>query len=171
MAGIFFLSCVNDLQQVKTVVATDQTPDQVVNDLYMLHSDSGVVQFELRAKRMEQYSVGKKMMIFKDGFEVNFYKKKDVVEAHLEANYGELREDDHVIIARNKVIFTNFTENKTLTTEELFWDQEQKRCRTDKAFEISGPTIYGRGYGLDCNETFSEYTIHKGHVEYKDTAQ
>lgn len=171
VVGMFFLGCENDLEEVRTVTATDETPDQVINDVHMLHSDSGYVEFELTASRMEQFFLKKKLTLFKDGFEVNFYKRDGRREAHLQADYGELKEDEGLIVARNQVIFTNFTQQKTLKTEELYWDQKRRRCHTDKAFEIIGPTIYGKGYGLDCDETFSDYLIHDGGVKYIDTTK
>lgn len=77
-------SCENDLEQVQTITVIDETPDEVVNDMHTLYSDSGIVKFEIIATRMEKYN-DKNLTIFKDGFEVNFFKGKDVIEAHLEA--------------------------------------------------------------------------------------
>lgn len=159
-----FTSCVNDLDEVRTVTTSDSTPDEVVNNMHTLYSDSGIVKFEIIANRMEKYT-DQNLTIFKDGFQVNFFKGKDQIEAHLEAEYGEMRQDEKLIIARNNVIFTNYIEKQTLKTEELFWLQSAKRVKTTKQFEVTSDTYYATGIGLDSDETFSDYEMHKVSVE------
>jgi LPS export ABC transporter protein LptC len=166
LAGMFF-SCENDLENIKLVTATDESPDQIVNDIHTLYSDTGVVRFEIIAGRMEVYSMPTKKTIFKNGFQVNFFKSKDSIEATLTADYAEMPEGSNSIFARSKVIFTNFEKKQTLKTEELFWDQTTKRIKTEKAFEIIGEKSYISGYGMDANETFSEYHTHNVTAEFE----
>lgn len=168
MAGMFFcglfMSCENDLEDVRTITSTVETPDEIVNNMHSLYSDSGIVKYEIIATRMEKYNATN-TTIFKDGFEVNFYKGKDSIEAHLEADYGEMKQNEKLIIARNNVIFTNYTENQTLKTEELIWLQSAKRVSTTKPFQVFGENYYATGIGLDSDETFSDYVMHKVKVE------
>jgi LPS export ABC transporter protein LptC len=166
LAGMFF-SCENDLENIKLVTATDESPDQIVNQVHTLYSDTGVVKFEIIAGRMEVYSMPEKKTIFKNGFQVNFFKSKDSIEATLTADYAEMPEGSNSIFARSKVIFTNFEKKQTLKTEELFWDQTTKRIKTEKAFEIIGEKSYVSGYGMDANETFSEYHTHNVTAEFE----
>ena len=114
------------------------------------------------ATRMEKFGSPKNIRIFKDGFQVNFFKEKDSVVSTLTA---EFRERENVIIARNNVIFTNYEKKQTLKTEELFWDQTAKRVRTEKYFEVIGEKSTVSGYGLDTDETFTKYNMHKVSVE------
>jgi LPS export ABC transporter protein LptC len=159
LAGMFF-SCENDLENIKLVTATDDSPDQVVNNVHTLYSDTGVVRFEIIATRMETYTIPEKKTIFKG---------KDSIESTLTADYAEMMEGTNSLLARNKVIFTNFEKKQTLKTEELYWDQSLKRIRTEKAFEIIGEDSYVSGYGMDANETFSDYKTHKVTGEWKKT--
>lgn len=172
MVGMFVIgsivsSCENDLSKVKVVTATDETPDRIITDLHMIETDSGSVRFELIASRVEEYTVNKRKRLFKNGFVVRFYKSKDVIESELKADYAELREDENIFIARNKVIFTNYIKEQTLKTEELYWDQGLRRIRTDKAYEIIGKDSHVRGYGMDADETFSDYITHDASGEMK----
>lgn len=166
MAGMFF-SCENDLENIKLVTATDNSPDQIVTNIHTLYSDTGVVRFEISAGRMEVYSMPEKKTVFKDNFQVNFYKEKDSIEATLNADYAEIMDGSNTFFVRNKVIFTNFDKGQTLKTEELFWNQQTKRIQTDKAFEIIGKKSYISGYGMDANETFSEYNTHNVSAEFE----
>ncbi|MEZ4923571.1 MAG: LPS export ABC transporter periplasmic protein LptC [Crocinitomicaceae bacterium] len=158
MAGMFFcllsVSCENDMEQIKTVTATDETPDQIINGMHTIFSDSGIVKYEVIATRAETYGGEKDMTIFKDGFEVNIYNSKDEIGSHIEAEYAEMRNTEKIVIAKNNVIFTNYLENQTLKTEELTWLQLQKRFTTSKQFEIFSEKYYATGIGLDTDEEF-----------------
>ena len=94
------------------------------------------------------FSGDQDLTIFKDGFEVNFFKEKGVIEAHLEAEYGEMRPAEKLIIARNNVIFTNYVEDQTLKTEELTWFQATKRVVTEKQFEVFGKKLLRLRYRI-----------------------
>lgn len=177
LVGTFFLflicSCENDLSKIKVVTATDETPDQIINDMRTIFSDSGIVKYEMIVTRAEEYSFPTEKTLFKDGFKVNFFKSKDSLVSTLSAEFAEMRKGENLIIARNNVIFTNFENKKTLKTEELYWDQQMKRIRTEKRFEIVGEQSRVIGIGVDSDETFSDYEMHEVTSEYaiKDTAQ
>lgn len=164
LVGVLF-SCENDLETIKTVTATDETPDEIVNHMHTLYSDSGVVNYEIIATRVEKFGEPKDITVFKDGFTVNFYKAKDSIVSKLTADYGEMRDREKLIIAKNNVIFTNYDKNQTLKTEELYWDQKEKRVKTDKQFNIIGDKTEVWGYGLDTDENFTDYNAHKVRVE------
>ncbi len=168
-------SCENDLETIQQVTATDKTPNEVVKGMHTLYSDSGVVVYEIIATRMEKYGEPQNKTIFKDGFQVNFFKGKDSIISKLTADYAEIRDKENIIIARNNVIFTNFEKKQTLNTEELFWDKAAKRVRTDKQFTIVGEDTKVLGYGLDTDQNFSDYNAHEVTVtrviKDKDTLQ
>lgn len=164
MMGMLF-SCENDLETIKIVTTTAESADEVVTDMHTLYSDSGVVVYEMIATRMEKFGEPKNLRIFKDGIVVNFFKEKDSIVAKLTADYAEIRERENVIIARNNVIFTNYDKNQTLKTEELFWDKKTKRVKTEKYFEVIGEKTTVKGYGLDTDENFTDYNMHKVSVE------
>ena len=169
MMGMLFFSCENDLETITEVTATDDTPNEIVNNMHTLYSDSGVVVYEIIASRMEKYDEPKNKTIFKDGFEVNFFKGKDSIISKLTADYAEIREKENLIIARNNVIFTNYEKNQTLKTEELYWDQVAKRVRTEKRFNVIGEETQIWGYGLDTDENFTDYNAHKVSVTHTNT--
>ncbi len=174
MVGMFvlltlFVSCENDLDDVKRVTVTTDTPDQITNNLHTLYSDSGIVQYEIIAARVEVYEQPMKKTIFKNGFEVNYFSTGGDIVSKLQAEYGEVIEQENLIIARNNVIFTNYEKNQTLKTEELFWDKKLKRVRTTKNFYVDSPTTEAKGIGLEADETFSNYSMNDFSLTYKDT--
>ncbi|MGV6861988.1 MAG: LPS export ABC transporter periplasmic protein LptC [Putridiphycobacter sp.] len=175
IAGMFFLlliiniSCENDLEKIKKVTATDQTPDQITNGLHSIYSDSGLVVYEILANRVEMFERPSPTTYFKNGFTVNYYNKDSVIISTLTADYAEINEANNVVVCRNNVNFTNHEKNQTLKTEELFWDKKQKKVRTDKNFYLESPTTQASGVGLETDETFNEYKMYDFSLTYKDT--
>ncbi len=154
------------MSQIQVVTATDETPDEIINNLHTLYSDSGVVRYELTATRTETYSKPKHKTLFKNGFEVKFYKYRDSLVSCLTAEYAEMHRDESKVIIRNNIIFINYEKGKTLKTEELFWYQTTRRISTDKRFVVVGKDMYATGVGMDCDEAFDDYTAHDAYVEY-----
>jgi LPS export ABC transporter protein LptC len=173
--GLSLVSCENDLTEIRIVTATDDTPDEIVNGLHTVYSDSGIVKYEIIATRTESYSRPERKTLFKNGFEVRFYKYQDSLVSRLTAEYAEMRQDHNKVIARNNIIFTNYERKKTLKTEELHWDQATRQFSTDKRFVVEGADIFATGIGMHCDEAFDDYQAHDAHVEYdietKDTLQ
>ncbi len=175
VAGIFVLltlaitSCENDLDHVKRVTATDQTPDQITNDLHTFCSDSGIVEYEIIASRMEAYQTPDQKTYFKNGVEFNYFSKTGEIISKLTADYCEIIEKEHLIVCKNNVTFTNYEKQQTLKTEELFWDQKYKKVRTTKSFFVDSPTTEAKGVGLEADETFSTYVMHDFSLIFKDT--
>jgi LPS export ABC transporter protein LptC len=172
VVGMFFLafaSCENDLENIKKVTATDQTPDQITNGLHSIYSDSGLVVYEILANRMEVFEKPNQSTYFKNGLTVNYYNKQGDMVSSLKADYAEIKEAENLVVCRNNVIFTNYEKQQTLKTEELFWDKKLKKVRTSKNFFVESPTMEASGMGLETDETFSNYKMYDFSLTYKDT--
>ena len=75
MAGIFF-SCSNDMEQVKRVTMSLNSPEETSEDFHVIFTDSGFASFELFAGIAETYIEPKKVTQFKDGLKVLFFDKE-----------------------------------------------------------------------------------------------
>ena len=164
-----FFSCENDLENIRVITATNETPDQIITNFHSYYSDSGIVHYEIIATKMETHSIGDQKTIFKDGFEVNYYSDDSKLISRLNAEYAEIKPLENLIIAKNNVIFTNFEKAQTLKTEELFWDQRIQKIRTTKTFYVESPNTTAKGVGLEADETFSTYIMHNFSLIYTDT--
>ena len=171
MFVLTIISCENDLDHVTRVTVVDNTPDQITNNLHTIYSDSGIVEYEIIASRMEMFEKPVQKTFFKNGFTVNYFSKAGNKISTLKANYAEIIENENLIVAKNNVIFTNYKKQQTLKTEELFWDQKLKKIRTTKNFFVDSPNTEAKGIGLIADETFSEYTMNDFSLTYKDTTQ
>ena len=164
-----FVSCENDLTNVKVITATNETPDRILTDFHSFYSDSGIVRYEIIAAKMEDYGNNNPKTIFKHGLTVKYYSDSSELISTLSAEYAELIPLQNVIIARNNVIFTNHEKKQTLKTEELFWDQRLRKIRTTKKFFVESPNTTAEGTGLIADETFSTYSMTNFSLIYTDT--
>lgn len=168
MAGMF-VSCENNLTNVKVITASIDTPDRILTDFHSYYSDSGIVRYEILAAKMEDFSVDNPKTIFRNGLTVKYYSDSSNLISTLSAEYAEFKPLENAIIARNNVIFTNHEKKQTLKTEELFWDQRLKKIRTTKRFYLESPNTTAEGTGLTADETFSNYTMTNFSLIYTDT--
>lgn len=164
-----FVSCENDLESVKVITASTDTPDRILTDFHSYYSDSGVVRYEIIASKMEDYSNDNPRTIFDNGLTVHYYSNGSELISTLSAEYAELKPHQNVIIAKNNVIFINHEKQQTLKTEELFWDQRLRKIRTTKKFFVESPNTTAEGMGLIADETFSNYTMTNFSLIYTDT--
>jgi len=164
-----FVSCENDLESVRVVTATSDTPERILTDFHSYYSDSGIVRYEIIGKKMEDFNQNGQITIFKDGIIANYYSENSEIISTLTAEYAEYKPMDNIIIAKNNVIFTNHKKKQILKTEELFWDKRIRKIRTPKPFFIETPNTIANGVGLTADETFSTYEMSDFSLTYRDT--
>ncbi len=127
-----------------------------------LVSDSARLQMRLTAPLQQDFENGDE--VYPKSLKVTFYDKpgKQIVNT-LEANYGKVEKNTQLYIMRGKVRVANVPQQQTLTTEELFYNKIKRKIYTDSAMfvRVQTPTEVLTGYGLEANEDFSRYSIHR----------
>ena len=127
-----------------------------------LVSDSARLQLRLTAPLEQQYENGD--MLYRKSVKVQVYDKPGkVIVNTLAAKFGKLDKNKQLYTMRGDVRVANVPQQQTLKTEELFYDKMKRRIYTDTAMfvEVKTPTEKLWGYGLEANEDFSRYTIHR----------
>jgi LPS export ABC transporter protein LptC len=89
---------------------------------------------------------------------VDFYERDGKIQSYLTAEYGISYPDEKQIIVRNNVEILN-VKGEMLNTEELKWDQKNRKIVTDKFVKITTPDQIITGTGLESDEAFSEWEI------------
>lgn len=156
-------SCSNDPEEVRKMTQHDTLPQQQAEDVLMYYSENGEVVFELSSPKVETYQEDTARTIFPKGFEVVFYDSTgNNIRSKLTANYGIKNDKQKIMIARGNVIINNYEKNERLNTEELIWNQRQKRIYTDKFVTITTDeqVFYGEE-GMESDESFNSWTIKK----------
>ena len=173
---LIFSSCVNSLEEVKTINATDQTPQESMKEVTMLYTDSGVPRAILKTPVLNKHAGTKVYTEFPNGLQVDFFDKKGEKEARLNARYGILYEAERILVVQNNVIFVNFKRNQTLYTEKLTWNQNMPPdsvIYTDQEVRVVGDVSGTSKKGLFASKTFDSYRLIKvrdaGYIYEKDT--
>lgn len=156
-------SCSNDPEEVRKMTQHDTLPQQQAEDVVMYYSEHGEVVFELLSPKIESYEEDPPRTVFPKGFEVVFYDSTgNNIRSRLTANYGVKNDKSKIMTARGNVVINNYEKNERLNTEELIWNQRQKRIYTDKFVTITTDeqVFYGEG-GMESDESFNSWTIKK----------
>lgn len=162
---MFFLaSCENDEAVVNSFSNKELGVEEGTNIISYL-STNGKTKGKLMAPYMLRNLFDSAKVEFPKTLQVDFYDSSLKVESHLFAKYGKFLENDNIIYLRDSVIVFN-TQNDTLFTNELWWDQGLAAFYTNKPVIISNNNngfaqkICGMG-GFRSNQDFTKYSIYK----------
>jgi len=158
---VFLFSCENDLKQVALLTKKgDAMPTEASSMLTVLYTDSGAMQFKLKAPLMEHYMIDVKdpYSEFAKGVYIEYYDSDNKVKSTIKANYAIRYDLSKKMEARYKVEIVNVNGEK-LTTEHIVWDEEKHKIYTDQYVEITTKKETITGTGMEANEDFSEWEI------------
>jgi LPS export ABC transporter protein LptC len=164
MGTSLLFSCVNSLEEVKTINATDQTPNESMKKVTLLYTDSGVPRATLRSPLINKYTGKKVYTEFPDGLQVDFFDKAGEKEARMDADYGIFYEAERILVVQNNVIFVNYKMKQTLYTEMLTWNQNMHPdsvIYTNKEVRITGDAAGTGKNGLFASQNFASYRLIK----------
>ena len=166
LAGILF-SCTNDLDDIKKVTFDPKAPDEVSTNLKMFFTDSGYAKVRIYANLTEKYSNPEKVTKLKDGLRVDFYDEAGEIVSTLTSLYGEIKDGDGNMVARDSVELYNYEKDQRLKTEELIWSQKDSLIYSDKSVVVTSPDGVVYGDGIETKQDFSNYTFIKPRGTFK----
>lgn len=156
-AGIFF-SCENDLKEVDRIARMDELPQETMEEVTLIYSDSGQTRAILETPLINKYYRPKEKMEFPEGLKLTFYQPGKVMESQLTSRYGLLDQAERHLVVRNNVVFINFIRKDTLNTELLNWSQDSAKVFTDKLVVVRGKDgVFTSKGGLKAGEAFDWY--------------
>lgn len=172
-------SCENDLKKIAQINVPKDAPNEVIEDLTLILTDSGRVKVKLEASYVEKFGGDNPVTIFSDGIRLTFLDKSGKPTSELTAEYGEIREREDRMIAKHNVVFKNQEDGKSLKTEELIWDQKVKwknklgKVHTDKPVTFTSKDGVIHGESLVTNESFDSpiITTSSGQLFYSDSTK
>ena len=154
------LACKNDLDQIAAVEVQEAGPDRVTQNAEYFYTDSGRVRNRLRAGRIAEWAMKPEHTEITEGLEVLFYDARGKEGSILTARRGVILPAENRMEVYENVVFIN-ERGERLETEQLTWDQDSARVRTDKPVRVEREGDIIHGQGLDAAEDFSQYTIHR----------
>jgi lipopolysaccharide export system protein LptC len=133
-------SCTQD--QPPGPAGSNDEPLQITRNFTTTESDSGVVRYVVRARIARMYADD---VTRAEDVEVDFYDEGRKVSV-LHSREGFLDADGR-LRARGDVVVTA-VEGGVLETQELYWDRQAGKIRTDDAFKITEKGDVLTGVGL-----------------------
>lgn len=155
---LFVLGCGNDTKTITAWTEKKQMVDEAsfINTYF---SQSGKMKARLTAPLMLRYQSDSVITEFPKSLHVDFYDSVTRVESWVDARYGKYFETLNKVLLRNNVRVINI-KGDTLSTVELWWDQNQQKFYTDSAVRIiqKDKRIRG-GKGMEASQDMNNVTI------------
>ncbi|MFC2084618.1 LPS export ABC transporter periplasmic protein LptC [Bacteroidota bacterium] len=94
-----------------------------------------------------------------EGVRIEFYNKSGRKTSTLTSKHGKVDDITENMFAIDSVVAINDSAGVTLLTEELMWRKKDKKIVTDKFVTITSEDEVIEGYGLESNQSLSDYVI------------
>lgn len=135
----------------------DQTPSQVVNNMFVVQSENGLLQMRMEADLMERYENDSvSYEIFPEGFAVYGYNEDGLLETEIisdNARHEKLKkEDKETWSAFGNVVVKNIIKKQIMETDTLYWDRKNERIYTDCYVKMYSPDGFMQGYGMESDQ-------------------
>lgn len=129
-------------------------------DLVMVMTENGAKSYRFQTPLMEGYKLAKEpYMEFREGIDIVTYKGEGdttQVESHLSANYAIFYENRKLWEVKGNVVAKN-SDNQTLYTQQLFWDQKSKRIYSNVDCKVLMGQDYWFGEGFESDEELKNW--------------
>ena len=155
--GLLSLACNPDNAQILNIEEYTG-PMRSMEEVTILHSDSGVVTAKIQAQTILEFASGDRE--FPNGIYLEFYEKGEMTST-LSANYAYFQSEKSKWKGTGNVELININSEEKLNTEELFWEPNNGKVYTDKFVNIESGDEILTGTGLETTQDFSSYTILK----------
>lgn len=155
---LFILGCENDEREINAL--TDKrTMVEEAKKIDVLFSQQGQLRARLKAPLMLRYQEDTVRVDFPNSLHVDFFDSTRRVESWLDARFGRYYENYNRVLLKDSVKVINI-KGDTLTTPELWWDQNARKFYTDSTVRIvtKDKRIRG-GKGLEAGQDLTWYTI------------
>lgn len=127
----------------------------------VIMSDSTFLKVQLTGNKQVQHRNGD--LEFPEGIKVVFYNKAGEPISQITAQEGYKAAEENVYRARGDVVVQDLVEKKTLSTEELYWNPDEKTIYTDKFVTIETAEELVLAEGLKAPQDFSTYELINPH--------
>lgn len=157
----------------------DETPLQVVTDMFALDSQNGKISMRMESKLMQKFDNDSTSYdYFPNGFAIYTYLEDGKMEAMIFADKAkhitEKRfSDPEVWQAFGNVVIHNVIKHQTIKTDTLYWDKGKNEIWTDCYVVMDSPDGLIQGYGMRSDDRARHAVLYRAFDGYtltqKDT--
>lgn len=131
----------------------------------VIYSDSAKVKAKGFAPILDKMNPkdGKTYQEMPKGVSIDFYGDKEVKTGSISSEYAIMKETEQVTIFKKNVVVV--TESMTFTTDELTWDQNQKKFFSPKGVVKRPDGSFVNAINFSAPQDFSTTTFEQGFAE------
>ena len=149
-------SCKSKIQQADDIDLSAY-PVQVVNDMFVVQSENGLLQMRLEADLMERYQNDSvSYEIFPEGFAVYGYNEEGLLETEITSDNARHekfdKNDVETWAAFGNVVVKNVINKERMETDTLYWDRKNEKIYTDCYVKMFSPKGFMQGYGMESDQ-------------------
>jgi len=158
--AMLFFSCINNkIEEINELSTSNRHNGMTANKFELLYSDSGIVVFKLITPRLIRYDQAKEPFTeFPDGVIVEKYDKNMKIISKISSDYAQYFNKEKQWIAKNNVVVIN-QNNDSLKTEELIWEEKDKKIHSDKFVTIIRAEQIINGIGFESDQSLADWQI------------
>lgn len=172
---LFWVACKSDIETINALTQELNLPDQSGKNVEFQLTDSGRLVVIFRAPLAERYmntpDERGPYKVFPEGIEVEFYNDAGLLESTIIAGYAEHWEEESLWRARDSVVARNLISGERLDTEELYWNEKDKKIYSQVFTKITNEDgIYFGEKGFESDQDLENYKLigSRGDVVVRD---
>ncbi|MEY4108457.1 MAG: hypothetical protein RL181_2799 [Bacteroidota bacterium] len=145
---LLFSSCQQDAPDKNPGLDTSQLGVERIEQVEIIYSDSAVVRVRISGPLMLNHlQASNPFQEFPRGLKVEFFNPFGLVSSVMTAKYAVRYPSTGLTYIRDEVVWRS-TEQKTLETPELTWDEREKKVFTQKFAVVTTlvDTVYSHGF-------------------------
>ena len=149
-------SCKNDLGTAEKLDLS-QTPVQVVDRMFVVQSENGMLQMRMEADLMERYDNDTvSYELFPKGIAVFGYNEDGLLETEITSDEArhikEKKSKDEKWEAYGNVVVKNIINQEVMETDTLYWDRKNEKIFTHCYVKMYSPDGFMQGYGMESDQ-------------------
>jgi len=153
LASLFLISCENSLNKVRKSTIVEFSPVGEARDLNLKYTDSGRIKAVLKSPQMLDFShLEFPFTEFPKGLHLTVYDDQGN-KNYVSSNYAISYTGSNLIELNGAVKITTF-DNKSLETEQLYYDQKNEWFFTQKPYKFINNGSVINGIGIDFSKDF-----------------
>ncbi len=161
LAVLFFqFSCTsNKPEEINAIPDPQNIPSAEAEDYNVVVIDSGRIKYRIITPHMLDYDkLEKPYREFPEGGHIITYDSIDVIKSEIKCNYAINHYKDKMWDLRKNVEAIN-EDGVVFNSEQLYWDEKNKKIYTDQFVKITQKDKVITGMGMEATQDFKKYNI------------
>lgn len=158
---VIFTACKNDLKKIKELELKQKGEVEITKQAEIIYSDSARVKAKIKTPILYHYKTTLPYYEMPKGIEVIFYDDNLNQTSKVTSDYAIRKENQKIVELRKNVVATN-NKGETFKSEELIWDENQKRFYSNLLVSVITDKATISGTSFWAKEDFSYYEIKQG---------